>query len=77
MILYETCDVITYAKIPSGAAVKDEGGVAGEGKLVGAPKFHFWACHNEYQLILDVQHFLWPVYYIIYIKGSFNSHLGM
>ena len=24
-----------------GAAVRDDGGVAGEGRVVGAPKFHF------------------------------------
>ena len=29
-------------KIPSGAAVRGEGGVAGEGKLVRVPKFHYW-----------------------------------
>ena len=28
---------------------------------------------NEYQLRLDVQHFLWPVYYITW---SFKLHLG-
>ena len=27
-------------KIPSGTTVRGEGGVAGEGKLVGVPKFH-------------------------------------
>ena len=32
-------------KISCGAAVRGEGGVAGEGKLVGVPKFHSWACH--------------------------------
>ena len=25
---------------------------------------------NEYQLRLDVQHFLWPVYYIVILRGS-------
>ena len=29
-------------KIPSGAAVRGECGVAGEGKLAGVPKFHPW-----------------------------------
>ena len=43
--------------------------VAGEGRLVGVPKFHSWGkctmhAINEYQLRLDVQRFLWPVYYI-------------
>ena len=42
-----------------------EGGVAGEGRVVGVPKLHSWDKHhgiNEYQLKLDVQRFLWPVY---------------
>ena len=41
------------------------GGVAAEGRVVGLLKFHSWGsapCHNEYQLRLDVQRFLWPVY---------------
>ena len=29
-------------KIPSGATVRGEGGVAGEGRVVGVPKFHSW-----------------------------------
>ena len=31
-------DMTSCVKIPSGAAVKGEGGVAGEGKLVSVPK---------------------------------------
>ena len=55
-------------KIPSGAAKRCEGGVAGEGKLVVVPKFHSWGkctycAINEYSVRLDVQRFLWPVYY--------------
>ena len=45
-----------------------DGGVAGEGRVIGVPKFHFWGKYimsNEYQLRLDVQCFLWPVYCII------------
>ena len=42
------------------------GGVAGEGRVVGVPKFHSWGkCTMQYQLRLDVQRFLWPVYYIV------------
>ena len=37
-----------------------DGGVAGEGRVVNVPKFHHVI--NKYQLRLDVQHFLWPVY---------------
>ena len=43
-------------------------GVAGEGRLVGVPKFQSWGkCTmpiNEYQLRSDVQRYFWPVYYI-------------
>ena len=49
--------------------MRGDGGVAGEGRVVGVPKFHSWGkctmpLANEYQLRLDVQHFLRPVYYI-------------
>ena len=30
-------------KIASGVAVRSDSGVAGEGRVVGAPKFHSWA----------------------------------
>ena len=52
----------------SEVAVRGDGIVAGEGRVVCVPKFHSWGkCTNEYQLRLDVQRFLWPVYYISYI----------
>ena len=42
--------------------MRGEGGVAGEGTVVGVPKFHSWSkCTmplNKYQLRLDVQRFL-------------------
>ena len=51
--------------------MRGESGVTGEGRAVGVPKFHLWGkCTmpiNEYQLRLDVQCFVWPVYYISYI----------
>ena len=40
--------------------MRGDGGIAAEGRVVGVPKFHSWG--NEYQLRLDVQRFLWPVY---------------
>ena len=55
-------------------------GVAGKRRVgihgVSAP------CHNKYQLRLDVQHFLWPEYYIMLailfiLHGSFKLHLGV
>ena len=42
--------------------MRGEGGVAGEGRVVGVQVHH---AINEYQLGLDVQRFLWPVNYII------------
>ena len=41
--------------------MRGEGGVAGEGKVVGIPKVHSWHAINEYQLRLDVQCYLWAV----------------
>ena len=32
-------------QIASGVAVRSDSGVAGEGRVVGVPKFHSWACH--------------------------------
>ena len=59
-------------KIASGVAVRGDGDVAGEGRVVGVPKIR---AINEYQLRFDVQHFLWPVYLFIYLHKSSNSHL--
>ena len=57
-----------------------DGGVAGEGRVVGVPKFHSWGnCTiNKYQLRLDVQRFLWHVYYIncLYYMGPLSCILG-
>ena len=60
--------------------MRGEGGVAGEGSVVGAPKFHSWGkCTmplNEHQLRLDVQRFLWPVYINLYYAGPLSCTLG-
>ena len=62
--------------------MRGDSGVAGEGRVVGILKFHSWGkCTiNEYQLRLDVQHFLWPAHYIILhvfiLRESFKLHLG-
>ena len=55
--------------------MRGEGGVAGEGRVVGVQVHH---AINEYQLGLDVQRFLWPVYYIklfilYYITSKVNT----
>ena len=48
--------------------MRGDGGVSGEGRVVGVPKFHSWGhAINEYQLRLEVQRFLLPAYYISYI----------
>ena len=52
--------------------MRGDSGIAGEGRVVGVPKVH---AINEYQLRLDVQHFLWPVYLFIY-TGSLSRILG-
>ena len=53
-------------KITLGVAVRGECVVANEGRVVGVPKFRSWGkCTmplTKYQLGLEVQHFLWPVY---------------
>ena len=41
--------------------MKGEGGVAGEGRVVGVPSFIPGHAINEYQLRLDVQCYLWAV----------------
>ena len=60
-------------KIASGVAVRGDGGV-------GVPKFHSWGkctmpLTNIKPYRLDVQRFLWPVYYIL--RGPFKLHLGV
>ena len=52
-------------EIASGAAVRGEGGVAGEEKLVSVQRFIPGVVHhaiNKYPVSLDVQRFLWTVY---------------
>ena len=63
--------------------MRGDSGAAGEGRVVGVLKFHSWGkctMPNEYQLRLDVQHFLWPVYYIglyyIIYGGPLSCILG-
>ena len=62
--------------------MRGDSGVAGEGRVVGVPKFHAWVSArdiNKYQIRLDVQSLLWPVYYIVLfiLSGSFKLHLGV
>ena len=60
--------------------MRGDSDVVGERRVVGLPKFHsggkcMYDAINEYQLRLDVQRFLWPVYisYIIIYLFSVNT----
>ena len=58
--------------------MRGEGGVVGEGELLGYQSFIPGVsapCH-EYQPRLDVKCFLWPMNHIA-LNGSFISHLGV
>ena len=50
--------------------MRGDSGLAGEGRVAGILKFHSWGkCSmplTKHQLRLDVQRFLWPVYYLYY-----------
>ena len=62
--------------------MRGDGGVAGEGRVVGVPKFHSWGeCNHAiteyiYQLRLDVQRFLLRVCYLRGSWGVFHSSLA-
>ena len=65
-------------KIFSGAAVRGEGDVAGEGELVGVPKFHSW----DKCTMASGLHYTTRVLYFtssgeITLREFFNSHLGL
>ena len=54
--------------------MRGESGVADEGRVVGVPKFYSWGkctmlLTNINSCRLDVQHFLRPVYDIIFYYG--------
>ena len=55
--------------------MRGDSGVAGEGRVVGIPDFYH--AINEYQLRLDVQRFLWPVYYIVIVNKTFLKHIDI
>ena len=44
--------------------MRGEGGVAGEGRVVGVPKLHSQGKCTMRLRISTIQRFLWPVYYI-------------
>ena len=59
--------------------MRGDGGVAGEGRVVGVPKFHSW---DKWTLILTNINSDWmskasPVYYILYyLRGFLSCILG-
>ena len=61
--------------------MRGEGGVAGEGKVVGAPKFHSW---SKYTMALMNISSDWMsnassglCIILLYLRESFISHLGV
>ena len=65
-------------KIASGVALRGDSGVAGEGRVVSMPKFHSWGkcthAINEYQLRLNIQCFLWPMYILYCVMFDQSNH---
>ena len=68
--------------IALGDAVRGESGVAGEGRVVGLPKFHSWG-ECTMPLIISTQigcptlPLACVLTYVIILCGSFISHLGV
>jgi len=58
--------------------VRGEGGVAGEGRLVGVPKFHSWdKCTIPLTNINSDRMSNASSGLLHYLRGSFISHLGV
>ena len=84
MILYVRVliECVTSRKISSAVAVGGEGGVAGEGRIVGAPKFYSW---GKCTMPLTSINSDWIskassglcINLFIYLRRSFISHLGV
>ena len=66
----------------SGVAMRGDGGVASEGRVVGVPKFHSRGkCTVTLQISTQIGCPTLPLAcvlycYIIYLRGSFKLHLG-
>jgi len=78
---------VTSRKSASEIAVRGEGGVAGEGRVVGIPKFHSW---DKYTMPLTNINSDWMsnassnlmcinliIYLLFILRGSFKLHLGV
>ena len=58
--------------------MRGEGGVAGEGRVVGVPKFHSWAkCTMPFTNINSDWMSSGLCILTYYSRGSFNLHLGV
>ena len=55
--------------------LRGDSGVAGEGKVVGVPKFHSWGKCTIPSTQIGCLTLLWPVNYIGLLHRSFISHL--
>ena len=72
-------------KMLFGATVRGEGGIAGEGKLVGIPKFHSWGkctmtlMNIQSDWMSNAFSGLCVITYTctIYLRESFSSHLDL
>ena len=65
--------------------MRDDSGVAGEGRVVGIPKFHSWGkctmpltnINSDWMSNASSGLCIIMLYYIIYLRGSFKLHLGV
>ena len=59
--------------------MRGDSGVAGEGRVVGVPKFHSWGKCTMALTNINLQRFLRPAYYIViylYYAGPLSYILG-
>ena len=74
------CDIMHVREnIALRVAVRGEGGVAGEGRVVGVPKFHSWGkCTIPYELSTQTGCPMLPLACVLtYGRRSFKLHLGV
>ena len=70
--------------------MRSDGGVAGEGRVVGIPKFHSWGkctmiltniksdwMSKASSGLCNILGYLYYLYYLYYLRGSFKLHLGV
>ena len=63
--------------------MRGDGGVAGEGRVVGVPKFHSGGkctmilTNIKSDWMSKASSGLCNIYYIYYLRGSFKLHLGV